>query len=218
MVFYRRNLPHWHPEGQVIFLTWSLFGSLPPLCAKNRTARIGCATKTYNATRQFSGKEFVKLDRILDAAKAGPTWLSDPEIAACCQFTLLHGARLGRYELFAYVIMPNHVHVLMQPHIPLARITNSVKGIAARNANVLLGRKGLPFWQDESFDHWIRHSAQLERVRHYIEHNPVKAGLTAAPESYPWSSAANVGTVAGPVIPISKKGTGGASPASTNLR
>ena len=219
MVFYRRNLPHWHPEGNVIFLTWRLFGSLPAwFLERRRTARIRCATTTYetrtarihgeemramkqrgcaietdHATRQLSGKEFVKLDRVLDAAKSGPLWLRDPKIAECCQFTMLHGAKLGRYELLAYVVMPNHVHVLMQPHVPLARITNTVKGIAARDANAVLGRRGLPFWQDESFDHWIRNSAQLERVRHYIEHNPVTAGLARSAESYLWSSAGKVG-------------------------
>ena len=85
--------------------------------------------------------------------------------------------------------MPNHVHLLLEPRIPLARITNVMKGIAARDANAVLGRKGKPFWQDESFDHWIRTPAEHERIRQYIEQNPVNARLVARPEDWRWSSA-----------------------------
>jgi hypothetical protein len=53
----------------------------------------------------------------------------------------------------------------------------------------MLGRTGKPFWQDESFDHWVRDGAQFESVRAYIEQNPVKAGLVAKPEEWRWSSA-----------------------------
>ena len=48
---------------------------------------------------------------------------------------------------------------------------------------------GQPFWQKESYDHWVRDSAELERIRHYIEQNPVKAGLVSRPQDYPWLSA-----------------------------
>jgi putative DNA methylase len=91
--------------------------------------------------------------------------------------------------LHAYVVMRNHVHVLLDPHVPLRRITGGIKGVSARDANGALGRTGKAFWQDESFDHWIRDSAQFERIRTYIEHNPVKAGLAARPEDWRWSSA-----------------------------
>jgi len=55
----------------------------------------------------------------------------------------------------------------------------------------MLGLTGQPFWQDESYDHLVRSDAELERIREYIESNPVKAGLVAAPESWQWSSAHN---------------------------
>jgi hypothetical protein len=64
---------------------------------------------------------------------------------------------------------------------------HSVKGFTARRANQILGRVGVPFWQKEFFDHWIRNEREFERVRAYIEGNPVAAG---DPEEYPWSSAA----------------------------
>jgi REP element-mobilizing transposase RayT len=103
----------------------------------------------------------------------------------------LRSAELGRYELYAFVIMPNHVHILLEPRAPLAKITNVLKGVAARDANATLGRKGKPFWQDESFDHWVRNSAEFERIRHYIEWNPVNAKLASKPEDWKWSSASS---------------------------
>ncbi|MFI5058702.1 MAG: transposase [Candidatus Acidiferrales bacterium] len=189
MTFYRRNLPHWHPEGKAVFITWRLYGSLPAsIFKKIHTARNGCATKAADA-EESPDRKFLQLDAALDAAKSGPLWLADPELAAYAEYPIWRGAELGRYELYAYVVMPNHVHVLLQPHLPLAKITSVMKGVAARDANATLGRSGKPFWQDESFDHWVRNSAEFERIRHYIEWNPVNAKLVARPEEWKWSSA-----------------------------
>jgi putative transposase len=186
MVFYRRNLPHWHPEGSAIFLTWRLHGSLP--AAASRTARNGCATGEAK-NQESPGKRFKRLDAALDCATFGPRWLADPEIADYAECPILRGAELGRYELHAFVIMPNHVYALLEPRLPLAKITSVMKGVAARDANATLHRVGKPFWQDESFDHWVRNSAEFERIRHYIEWNPVAANLVAKPEDWRWSSA-----------------------------
>jgi putative DNA methylase len=177
MTFYRRNLPHWLPEGRAIFLTWRLHGSLPA----GPRAQI---TKL----RSDPGKQFLALDGHLDSACSGPLWLADPEIADYAEYPLIRGATLHHYELHAFAIMPNHVHVLLTPLRPLSKITNAIKGVAARDANATLDRIGKPFWQDESFDHWVRNSAEFERIRHYIEWNPVSAGLVANPEDWKWSS------------------------------
>ena len=186
MAFYRRNLPHWHPDGKSIFITWRLHGSLPASVLKK--IRIACAAEDA-ATQDRPGKQFLKLDAALDSAKSGPLWLADPEIAAYTEYPIVHCSELGRYELHAYVIMPNHVHILLDPRVSLAKITGVLKGVASRDANATLGRAGKPFWQDESFDHWVRNSAEFERIRHYIEWNPVRAGLVARPEDWEWSSA-----------------------------
>jgi REP element-mobilizing transposase RayT len=71
----------------------------------------------------------------------------------------------------------------------LPRITRSIKSYSAREANAILGRTGEPFWQIESYDHWVRNSDQFEKIVQYIEFNPVKAGLVAHPEEWRWSSA-----------------------------
>ncbi|HKM91236.1 MAG TPA: transposase [Candidatus Acidoferrales bacterium] len=178
MTYYARNLPHWHPDGKTIFLTWRLFGSLP-----------SAVLKRLETLRATPGKQFVAADRFLDFAESGPRWLSEPQIAALVKETILRGEKLGQYTLFSYVVMPNHVHVLLEPRLPLLRVTRGIKGVSARDANAALGRVGKPFWQDESFDHWIRSGQQFDRVRWYIENNPVKAGLAKSPKEWPWSSA-----------------------------
>jgi REP element-mobilizing transposase RayT len=94
-----------------------------------------------------------------------------------------------RYGLHAYVIMPDHVHLLLKPLAgwSLARILQGIKAFTARQINSHLCRKGT-FWQDESFDHLIRNERDwLDKFR-YIHDNPVKAGLVKSPEDYLFSS------------------------------
>jgi putative transposase len=89
------------------------------------------------------GKQFAELDRELDRASFGPTWLKIPEIAGCVQAALFFGETQPRlYSLIAYCIMPNHVHAVISPTAPLPRITKSIKGFTARQANQILGRTG----------------------------------------------------------------------------
>ena len=129
-------------------------------------------------------------DRALDRQTRGPLWLSDARVAC----SLAQAIRIGEterkfYELHAWAVMPNHVHLLIVPKMPLPVITRWLKGSTARKANLLLGRTGRPFWQDESFDHWVRSQKEFARIVAYIEHNPVKAGFVESPHLWPWSSA-----------------------------
>lgn len=93
--------------------------------------------------------------------------------------------------MHSYVVMPNHVHVLLTPLAALERITFLIKSRMARQANLVLRRTDKHFWQDESLDHWIRSSTEFGRVQTYIERNPVKAGLAARAEDWQWSSASS---------------------------
>jgi REP element-mobilizing transposase RayT len=86
------------------------------------------------------------------------------------------------YDLYAWAIMPNHVHAVWKPHIPMPDIMRWLKGRTSRIANRVLGRSGRAFWQDESYDHWIRSPRELEEIIRYVEGNPVK-------EQWVWSSA-----------------------------
>ncbi|HEV7684031.1 MAG TPA: transposase [Pyrinomonadaceae bacterium] len=177
-MFYRRHLPHWQKPNSALFITWRLYGSLP------RKPSAG-------DFKQLSpGERFLLLDRELDKARFGPTWLKDDALAKTVVDALIHGAEeLRLYRLSAYVVMSNHVHVLFWPEALLPRVTKSIKGYTARKCNKLLGRTGETFWQDESFDHAVRNEAEFYRIKSYIERNPVKAGLVESPEEWPWSSA-----------------------------
>jgi REP element-mobilizing transposase RayT len=73
------------------------------------------------------------------------------------------GVDLEHYELRAYVVMPNHVHLLIQPSIAPKGLMKSLKGASAREANRVLGRTGEPFWQKESYDHWVRNPSAYVR-------------------------------------------------------
>jgi len=100
------------------------------------------------------------------------------------------GEVLKHYVLHAFVVMPNHVHLLITPAVPLPRLTKSLKGFTVRRANALLGTMGIAFWQDESYDHVVRDRREFERIRLYIENNPVRAALVHDASEYRWSSAA----------------------------
>jgi len=190
-MFYRRRLPHWHPdinEETLLFVTWRLAGSLP-IIWPNRQLAGGSACPTLSAARAF-----VALDREMDKAAYGPVWLRDARIARVVADALLYGES-GRhfYQLRAWVVMPNHLHLLLRPLTALPVITRWLKGSTARQSNLVLGRTGQVFWQDESFDHRVRDEEELERIARYVEHNPVSAGLSVSPGDWPWSSAGLAG-------------------------
>ena len=185
MTFYRRNLPHWFPDGHSLFLTWRLYGSLPKT-PEQQAKRLGSMS---------DGRRFVLRDRDLAMSTKGPHWLAEPRIADALEQIIKEAESVSNlYALEAYVIMPNHVHMLIAPHAPPATITWRVKGASARIANRILRRSGKPFWQDESFDHWVRSNAEDDKLRSYIHLNPVAAGLVKRPEDWPWSSAAQKST------------------------
>lgn len=130
------------------------------------------------------------MDRLLDLEQSGALYLRLPEIASLTVQAFFHGAeKLRFYELHAYAVMANHVHLLITPHVALAKLTHSLKRFTAREANRILRLTGRPFWQDESYDRLVRDEDEFRRIRRYIEYNPVRAGLVAIPEDYPWSSA-----------------------------
>ncbi len=176
MALSRRRLPHAYPQGKWLFLTWHLHNSLPH-------------GKYPPPGKLSAGKAFVWMDRYLDQAFTGPLFLRKPELADMLVESLHKGVALGHYERGAFVVMANHVHVLLLPRIPPSRLLQSLKGFTAREANRILGRTGEAFWQAESYDHWVQDQKEYGRIAAYIENNPVKAGLVERAEDYRWSSA-----------------------------
>jgi REP element-mobilizing transposase RayT len=141
--------------------------------------------------RTNEGAGFAEFDGLLDAAPTGPRWLEFPEVAGIVAECLLAGERERRYELRAWVLMPNHLHAALCPlgDQDLAAAVRSVRESSAMAANRFLKRTGAPFWARDSFDRRIRDREHEGRVRSYIENSPVKAGLCAAAEDWLWSSA-----------------------------
>jgi putative transposase len=175
---FHRRLEHPFRDGSAYFVTWRLEGSLP-------VARIADFWTC-------DGPKFVEFDRLLDAVATGPKWLQRPDIARIVVNSLLKGERESRYELGAWVLMPNHVHAALRPlgaH-DLASMVGGIKGSTAHEANLSLNRTGKQFWAKDYFDRRIRDGDHKGRVTLYIENNPVKAGLCDSIEDWPWSSVA----------------------------
>jgi REP element-mobilizing transposase RayT len=118
----------------------------------------------------------------------GACELALPAIAQHTENTLLYDDN-RRCRLLAWVIMPNHVHVLAEIWTtPVGKLTKDWKSISAKFANRCLGRTG-NWWQEDYFDRFIRDDAHFHKTVHYIENNPVKAGLVKEAKAWPWSSA-----------------------------
>lgn len=83
-----------------------------------------------------------------------------------------------RYDLLAWCVMPNHVHVLATPHDgwPLEKLLHSWKQFTAKRINALLGRTGT-LWQSEYYDHLVRGASDMAHCLKYVLENPIKAGL-----------------------------------------
>jgi REP element-mobilizing transposase RayT len=176
-MFWQRRMPYAVPEGSVVFVTWRPAGTM----AKSKVVR-----------EPDPGKAFLLEDRELDKDQTGPQWLKDVKIAAIVADALLYGSQ-SKYELYAWVVMSNHVHIVIRPNSPLPGIMKWLKAATASRANQILNRTGQPFWAREYYDHCVRDTRELDSVIHYIEWNPVKAGIVASPEEYPWSSAKGTG-------------------------
>ena len=198
---YRRNLPHVQPAGATFFITFRLADSLPAEVvaalleeAKQVQAELERLPDSPERSQRLQLEQrryFGKWDALLDLG-AGPDWLRRPGIAVLVAENMRFFAA-KRYRLLAYCIMPNHVHVVLTPlqkedgsYYPLARIMHTMKGYTAGRANKLLGRDGA-FWLHESYDHYARDTAELQRILHYVVNNPVKAGLVADWKDWPWT-------------------------------
>lgn len=211
-IFFRRNLPHWQPMGAIFFVTWRLAGVLPANIVqeleKERQRLQNLPKDPKYSEREWNllneKKIFAIWDKYLDKY-INIQWLLDPRIAKIMQSAFYYYAG-KRYSLYAYVIMPNHVHILLKPDEewckrleadkdkpknksgPLSVIMHSIRSYTANEANKILGLTGA-FWQRETYDHWVRDNKEFERIIYYIEHNPVKAGLSDHPEVWQFSSA-----------------------------
>ena len=132
------------------------------------------------------------MDRILDRADTGPRYLGMPKIGQMVTDAILYRHHeLKHYDLHAFVVMANHVHLMFTPLVDVTKLMHSLKRFTAREANSFLGSTG-QFWQRESYDRLVRDGTEFDRIKHYIENNPVKAGLVNTPDAFLFSSARRI--------------------------
>jgi REP-associated tyrosine transposase len=149
MTFSRRRLPHIYETDQPVFLTWRLHDTLP-------------SNRAFPTHALNSGQAFAAMDRLPDEAPSGTFYLRQPAIANMIVEAIQYNADiLGHYLLHAFVVMPNHVHLLATPAVALPKLTKSLKGITAKRANAMLALTGSPFWQEESYDHLVRSAREF---------------------------------------------------------
>jgi len=115
--------------------------------------------------------------------------LQSERMAGLLVDVLLHYRNKGNYRLHEFVVMPNHFHLLMTPgHVTLERSLQLIKGGFSFRARKELGFLG-EVWQTSFNDRRVREADEYRRMREYIHQNPVRRGLVATPEEYPYSSA-----------------------------
>ncbi len=174
----RGYLPHRDTPGLIQFVTFRLHDSFPAARREEWETLLRIEDNRQRRTH---------LEEYLDRGH-GHCWLARAPIAQLAESALGHFDH-EHYDLNAWVIMPNHIHVLVQTRqSPLSRVIQSWKAFIAREANLLLCREGT-FWQREYWDTSMRDEAQVIKTRCYIDDNPVKAGLAREAKAWPWSSA-----------------------------
>ena len=178
-----RRLPHWTQDGATYWVTFRLADALPQhklrVWKEERDIWQQHNPEPWNEKqgREYDERFGQRLEEWLDAG-SGECSLRRPDVRTIVETCLLHFDG-QHYDLPAWVIMPNHVHLLIRPNTghSLSKIMQGMKGVSARECNTLLGRTGEPFWQDESFDHIVRSQTQFDRFVRYIAENPIKARL-----------------------------------------
>jgi len=186
----RGYLPHLEAQVAIYFVTFRLADSLPKelvlqLLRERDTidrARLAKAARPGDHSHLRELRALLKkAERYLDRGM-GCCHLRDFRIARIVAKALRH-FHGKRYCLFAWCVMPNHVHVLFSPlrEHALDAILHSWKSYSAHRANALLARIG-PFWQREYFDHLVRDQSSLQKITQYIRDNPKRAGLL----NWPW--------------------------------
>ena len=179
----RGYLPHFDAD-KFQFVTFRLADSLPQSILKKFEQEL-----KHKKLDHFYDREFqIKIEEYLDKG-VGDCHLGNAAIAEILVRSLLLFDNL-RYLLAAWVVMPNHGHVLLKPlpGFSLTSIMKGLKGNTANQANKSLGRTG-KFWHPDYFDRYIRDEEHFRKTVRYIENNPVKAGLVDTPDKWKYSSA-----------------------------
>ena len=178
----KRNLPHWQQEGACYFITFRLGDSLPQSLLDHWKRELDVWMSLHpkpwpeEVTAEHDELFTERRQQWLDAGY-GECHLRRLNMRELVRTSLMKFDEV-RYDMDAFVIMPNHVHLLWQicPGFDLSKELKGLKGASARACNLALGLNGT-FWMDESYDRVVRDWDELSAFRQYITNNPVKAGL-----------------------------------------
>jgi len=174
----RGYLPHFDMPGTRQMINYRLADSMPVAQRHEWESLLAIKNKL---------QRFAKIEDYVDRG-LGNCELRDPRAASIVEENWLHGDG-QQYRLLAWVVMPNHVHLLVEVwQTPMVELLKGWKGYSARHINRVIGRRG-KLWQDKYWDRYIRDEAHYRKVVHYIENNPVKAGLVKTPPEWPFGSA-----------------------------
>jgi len=174
--YYHRHLPHYQPPEATYHVVFRLAGSLPAEVIERlriereaedkRIAGFKDEARKREQWREHQVTYFEKFEALLDSAATGPRWLSEGRIAGIVAESLRY-RDTKQYELLAYTIMPNHVHMVLSllykpkkesvgrrvsSTYTLTTVLENLKWYTALQSNRLLARRGA-FWQHESYDH-----------------------------------------------------------------
>jgi len=178
----RGYLPHFDAGEVFQSITFRLYDAMSQNVLKQWREELARESEDFEDELRY------RIESYLDRG-AGCCYLSNERIAQTVQSALLHFDG-ERYRLAAWVVMPNHVHLLVAPCFThtLSSIMHSLKSYTAQQANKILQRKG-GFWFEDYFDRYIRNSKHFENAVGYIESNPVRSGLCKSLRDWRFSSA-----------------------------
>ena len=157
----KRRLPHIDLREHYQFVTFRTHDSIDDFIRRIRQAE---STDTK--------KEYI-VDQYLDRSDKG-RYLVGKVAEYLFEYLVHQHEKL--YDLIAFCIMPNHVHLLFRQTLPLSTTMKRLKGATAKEINVMIGRKG-KLWEDGYFDRLIRNEQHFHTTYEYIKNNPIKAGV-----------------------------------------
>ena len=180
--YHRTHLPHFEAGAVPQHICFRLADSLPQSLLEQWEDEL---RRLPEAEQQDERRQ--RIETALDQGH-GECLLNRPKVAPLVRDALRYFDS-DRYHLHGWVIMPNHVHVLvtLRGDNTLSGVVHSWKSYAAQQANQLLGRDGA-FWYVDYFDRFMRDEEHFAATLDYIHWNPVKAGLCAEPGDWQWTS------------------------------
>jgi REP element-mobilizing transposase RayT len=187
--FYEGRLPHWEVAHGLYFVTISLTGSIPQAVAKSiHRMALSLEKLEADAHSELERRIFREMEEWLDKCER-VQYLSEPAVAQMVMESIGHRDKEGIWNVFEYVIMPNHAHLFLElKRDTLKTAISDFKRWTGHRAAGLVNLKGKRFWQREWFDHWSRSGEQDQKIIDYIRNNPVKAGLVKDYRDWPYGS------------------------------